>query len=84
MEEAAAMEPFHAFLTIKCTDCQAPLFRIGVSANNDIVICPVCLRAGSYDDVLEEGAELMPGYELSEATRDLVRRSWQARSAAGP
>jgi hypothetical protein len=78
------MEPFHAFLTIKCTDCHAPLFRIGLSANNDIVVCPVCLRAGGYDDVLEEGAELAPGYDFSEATRDLIRRSWEARTAAGP
>ena len=73
------MEPFHAFLTVKCADCQAPLFRIGLSANNDIVICPVCLRAGSYDDVLEEGAELMAGYQLSEAARDLLSRSWAER-----
>jgi len=78
------MGPFHAFLTIKCTDCQAPLFRIGLSANNDIVICPVCLRAGSYDDVLEEGAELIAGYELSDATRDLIRRSWEERRQASP
>ena len=78
------MEPFHAFLTIKCTDCRAPLFRIGVSANKDIVVCPVCMRAGGYDDVLEEGAALEPGYDFSDATRDLIRRSWQERSAAGP
>jgi uncharacterized Zn finger protein (UPF0148 family) len=77
------MEPFHAFVTIKCTDCQAPLFRIGVSANKDIVVCPVCMRAGGYDDVLEEGAELMPGYDFSDDTRDLIRRSWEARSTAG-
>ena len=59
------MEPFHAFLTITCTDCHAPLFRIGLSANNDIVVCPICLRAGGYDDVLEEGAELCGGERLS-------------------
>lgn len=76
------MEPFHAFLTIKCTDCQAPLFRIGMSANNDIVVCPVCLRAGGYDDVLEEGAQLEPGYDFSDATRELIRRSWEAFSNA--
>jgi len=27
---------------------------------------------------------LAPGYDFSEATRDLIRRSWEARSAAGP
>jgi uncharacterized Zn finger protein (UPF0148 family) len=75
------MEPFHAFLTIKCADCQAPLFRIGVSANKDIVVCPVCMRAGGYDDVLEEGAALEPGYDFSDATRDLIRRSWAARAS---
>jgi hypothetical protein len=42
------------------------------------------MRAGGYDDVLEEGAALEPGFDFSEATRDLIRRSWEARSAAGP
>ena len=78
------MEPFHAFLNLKCTHCSTPLLRLGLSANNDIVVCPVCMRAGGYDDVLEEGAELAPGYDFSEATRDLIRRSWEERSAAGP
>ena len=35
------MEPFHAFLTHTCGHCSAPLLRLGLSANNDIV-------AGTY------------------------------------
>jgi hypothetical protein len=75
------MEPFHAFLTTTCTDCHAPLFRIGLSANKDIVVCPVCLKAGGYDDVLEEGASLMPGFDFSDDTRALIRKSWDAHTA---
>ena len=75
------MEPFHAFLTIKCHHCAAPLLRIGLSENNDIVVCPVCLKAGGYDDVLEEGAELSDDYDYPEDTRALVRRLWASRAA---
>ena len=73
------MEPFHAFLTIKCNHCSTPLLRLGLSENNDIVVCPVCLRAGGFDDVLEEGAELSEGYEFSDDTKQLVRRLWAER-----
>ena len=75
------MEPFHAFLTIKCTHCSTPLLRLGLSANNDIVVCPVCLKAGGFDDVLEEGAELSDGYDFSADTRDMIRRLWAERAA---
>jgi phage FluMu protein Com len=75
------MEPFHAFLSINCTHCAKPLLRIGLSANSDIVMCPVCLKAGNYDDVLEEGAELSEGYDVPAGTRDLVRRLWAERAA---
>jgi hypothetical protein len=74
------MEPFHAFLTIKCTHCSTPLLRLGLSANNDIVVCPVCLKAGGFDDVLEEGAELSDGYDFSADTRDMIRRLWAERA----
>ena len=75
------MEPFHAFLTIKCTHCGAPLLRLGLSENNDIVVCPLCLRAGGFDDVLEEGAELSEDYQFSDDTKALVRRLWASRAA---
>jgi len=74
------MEPFHAFLTIKCTHCRTPLLRLGLSANNDIVVCPVCLKAGGFDNVLEEGAELSDGYDFSADTRDMIRRLWAERA----
>jgi uncharacterized Zn finger protein (UPF0148 family) len=46
------MEPFHAFLTHTCGHCRTPLLRLGLSENNDIVVCPVCLKAGAFDEVL--------------------------------
>lgn len=70
------MEPFHAFLTVKCRHCQAPLLRLGLSENNDIVICPICLKAGGFDMVLEEGAELSARYECPDEAKDLARRLW--------
>ena len=75
------MEPFHAFLTITCSHCQAMLLRLGLSANKDIVVCPLCLRAGGFDDVLEEGAELSDSYAVSDETRSLVRKLWAERTA---
>ena len=75
------MEPFHAFLTITCSHCSTPLLRLGLSANNDIVVCPVCLKAGGFDDVLEEGAELSDGYDFSADTRDMIRRLWAEHAA---
>ena len=75
------MEPFHAFLNLKCTHCSTSLLRLGLSANNDIVVCPVCLKAGGFDDVLEEGAELSDGYDFSAATRDMIRRLWAEHAA---
>ena len=75
------MEPFHAFLNLKCTHCSTPLLRLGLSANNDIVVCPVCLKAGGFDDVLEEGAELSDGYDFSADTRDMIRRLWAEHAA---
>lgn len=76
------MEPFHAFLSITCTHCGTPLLRLGLSANNDIVVCPACLRAGGFDDVLEEGGELSEGYAFSEDTKQLVRRLWAERPSS--
>ena len=55
--------------------------RLGLSANKDIVVCPVCLQAGGFDDVLEEGAELSDGYDFSAETRSLVKRLWAERAA---
>jgi hypothetical protein len=75
------MEPFHAFLNLKCTHCSTPLLRLGLSANNDIVVCPVCLKAGGFDDVLEEGAELSDGYDFSADTREMIRRLWAEHAA---
>ena len=74
------MEPFHAFLNLKCSHCSTPLLRLGMSANNDIVVCPVCLKAGGFDNVLEEGAELSDGYDFSADTRDMIRRLWAERA----
>ena len=73
------MEPFHAFLAMKCPHCGAPLLRLGLSANNDIVVCPSCLKAGAFDDVLEEGSELTDGYDFSADTRAMIERLWAER-----
>jgi hypothetical protein len=75
------MEPFHAFLSKKCHHCGTQLLRLGLSANNDIVVCPACLRAGAFDDVLEEGGELTDGYDFSADTRAMIKRLWHARAA---
>jgi uncharacterized Zn finger protein (UPF0148 family) len=75
------MEPFHAFLAITCSHCRTVLLRLGLSANKDIVVCPVCLRAGGFDDVLEEGAELSDSYAVSDETRSLVRKLWAEHTA---
>jgi hypothetical protein len=75
------MEPFHVFLTHQCAHCRAPLLRLGLSENNDIVVCPVCLKAGGFDEVLEEGQELAEGYDFSDDTRRLVHRLWAERAA---
>jgi hypothetical protein len=75
------MEPFHVFLAHQCAHCSAPLLRLGLSENNDIVVCPVCLKAGGFDEVLEEGAALTDGYDFSDDTKSLVRRLWAERAA---
>ncbi|MBN9544601.1 MAG: hypothetical protein J0I19_03950 [Alphaproteobacteria bacterium] len=75
------MEPFHAFLSRKCHHCGTPLLRLGLSANNDIVVCPACLKAGAFDDVLEEGGELTDSYDFSADTRAMIQRLWAERAA---
>ncbi|MBS0279895.1 MAG: hypothetical protein JSR25_01940 [Proteobacteria bacterium] len=75
------MEPFHAFLSKKCHHCGTPLLRLGLSANNDIVVCPACLKAGAFDDVLEEGGELTDGYDFSADTKAMIKRLWAERAA---
>jgi len=75
------MEPFHAFLSRKCQHCGTPLLRLGLSANNDIVVCPACLKAGAFDDVLEEGGELTDGYDFSADTKAMIKRLWAERAA---
>jgi hypothetical protein len=75
------METFHAFLATKCAHCAAPLLRLGLSANNDIVVCPVCLKAGGFDEVLEEGGELTDGYDFSADTKAMIQRLWAERAS---
>lgn len=75
------MEPFHAFLSRTCHHCGTPLLRLGLSANNDIVVCPACLKAGAFDDVLEEGGELTDGYDFSADTKAMIKRLWAERAA---
>jgi uncharacterized radical SAM superfamily protein len=74
------METFHAFLATKCAHCAAPLLRLGLSANNDIVVCPVCLKAGGFDDVLEEGGTLTDDYVFSDDMRAMIHRLWAERA----
>ncbi len=78
------MEPFHTFLTIKCTSCNAPLVRVSQSETNDIVVCPVCFAAGGFDDILEEGGALSAAYGCPSEIRTLVSAAWARRNAAGP
>jgi uncharacterized Zn finger protein (UPF0148 family) len=74
------MEPFHVFLSHTCGHCRAPLLRLGLSENNDIVVCPVCLKTGAFDAVLEEGAELSEGADIPDDTKLLIRRLWAERA----
>jgi hypothetical protein len=52
---------FHRTLTLDCPHCGAKLIRIAPSEYLDLAVCPACLAAGPYDDVLEEGGELTQG-----------------------
>jgi hypothetical protein len=75
------MEPLHAFLPITCRHCQALLPRLSLSANKDILVCPVCLRAGGFDDVLEEGTEPSGSHAVSDEARTLACKPWAQRMA---
>ncbi len=52
---------FHRTLTLNCPHCGEKLIRIAPSEYLDLAVCPACLAAGPYDDVLEEGGELTQG-----------------------
>jgi hypothetical protein len=62
---------FHRTLTLNCPHCGGHLLRIAPSEYLDLAVCPACLAAGPYDDVLEEGGELTPG--LPPDVADYVR-----------
>ena len=74
------MEPFHAFLTIKCADCGEKLIRIARSEFNDLAVCPRCFTAGTYDDVVEEHAELDNSFVFSEELKATIRALHARRS----
>jgi hypothetical protein len=67
------MEPFHAFLTLKCPACAATLIRIAQSESQDMVVCPICFDAGGYDEVIEEHATLEAGHAFPEDLKLFIR-----------
>jgi hypothetical protein len=75
------MEPFHAFLTVQCGDCGVGLIRIAQSQYNDLAVCPGCFAAGTYDEVVEDHAELVSGFALSEDIKRLIRQWHAARDS---
>jgi hypothetical protein len=68
------MDAFHSFLTVSCGDCKESLIRIAQTQFHDLAVCPCCFAAGPYEDVLEDGAQLRAGYDLTEAVKDQLRR----------
>ena len=67
------MEPFHAFLTLKCPACSTPLLRFARSESQDMVVCPVCFTAGGYDEVIEENAALESGHDFPDDIKLLIQ-----------
>ncbi len=74
------MEPFYAFLTIQCADCREKLIRIAQSAFNDLAVCPRCFAAGTYDDGVEEHAELDNSFVFSEELKTMIRQLHAGRA----
>jgi hypothetical protein len=68
------MEPFHAFLTLKCPTCTTALIRVAHSESQDLVVCPICFTAGGYDEVIEENAALESGHIFSDDVRLLIQQ----------
>ena len=68
------MDAFHSFLSVSCGDCKESLIRIAQTQFHDLAVCPCCFAAGPYEDVLEDGAQLRSGYDLTEAVKDQLRR----------
>jgi hypothetical protein len=68
------MDAFHSFLTVSCDDCKESLIRIAQTQFHDLAVCPLCFAAGPYEDVVEDGARLHAGYDLTEAVKDQLRR----------
>jgi hypothetical protein len=68
------MDPFHRTLTIHCPICHAPLIRISQSAYMDFAICPGCMAAGAYDDVVDDPAGLTTDYILPDDVKAFVHR----------
>lgn len=67
------MEPFHAFLTIRCDACKELLIRFAQSQFNDLAVCPRCFAAGPYDEVVEEGISLESGYNFPQSVKEHLR-----------
>lgn len=68
------MDPFHMRLTIACPDCGIRLVRVSQTAYMDFAICPACMAAGTYDNVVDDPGELTTAYALPEAVKEFVRR----------
>jgi hypothetical protein len=64
---------FHRTLTLDCPHCGGKLIRIAPSEYLDLAVCPACLAAGHYDDVLEGGEELAKDWSLPPEVVDYVR-----------
>ena len=64
---------FHRTLTLDCPHCGAKLVRVAPSEYLDLAVCPACLAAGPYDDVVEEGGELARDWGLPAELADYVR-----------
>jgi phage FluMu protein Com len=64
---------FHMVLTLRCPTCAAYLVRVAPSEYLDLAVCPKCLSSGTYDAVVEEGAELTRDPQLPKDLADYVR-----------
>jgi phage FluMu protein Com len=64
---------FHMVITLRCPHCGVCLVRVAPSAYLDLAVCPKCLASGSYDAIVEEGAELSPGLPLPKEVADYIK-----------
>ncbi|MBN9589425.1 MAG: hypothetical protein J0G99_10495 [Alphaproteobacteria bacterium] len=68
------MDPFYRVLTINCPNCGIHLVRVAQTAHLDFAVCPSCMAAGVYEEVVGDPARLTARYALPEAVKEFVSR----------